>query len=206
MKYISNLLPGFIETHNYIAVWFLMWVETFFPVFPSEVIIPLGVQAVNHGAMNAYGLAIASICGSMTGALMWYSLTRWLGFERFAAFLTRYGRWTTLNPKDVTRLQNWFTRYGYAMVLVGRVVPLLRSAVSIPAGLTRMPFIPFFILTLIGTSIWSCSLTYASWLFRAQIEAFHHLIGPVVTLIVIALIILWFYRVFTHKAHGHSEA
>ena len=202
MKFLN--IPGFIETDRYFAIWFLMWVETFFPVFPSEVILPLGVLGAKHGFMSPYGVAIAGTCGSMTGALMWYFLARKLGIARFDAFVTKYGRITTLTHKEVSMLQRLFDKYGIIIVFGGRLIPLLRSAVSIPAGLTGMRFVPFFGLTLAGAALWSGTLTYVCWLGRRYIEMMHEYIGPGVKIVIIACALLWLYRVITHKGE-HSQ-
>lgn len=199
MRFLMNIFPGFIEHQGYFAVWLLMSFECFVPIFPSELILPLGVQGVMHGSVNIWGVAIAAVAGSMTGALIWYSVARRLGIERFGAFVTRYGRLTTMTHREVAMLQRWFDKYGTSVVFLGRLIPGVRSAVSIPAGLTRMPFIPFFIYSLAGASIWTGALTYASWLLRYQIEALHRFIGPVVTVIVIGLALLWLYRLIRHQ-------
>src|SRR5579864_761926 len=110
MKFFN--LPLFIETDRYFAIWLLMWVETFFPIFPSELILPLGVRQVAHGNMTLIGVGIAGVMGSMTGALVWYFVARKLGIERFGAFVTKYGRITTLTNREVATLQRWFDKYG----------------------------------------------------------------------------------------------
>ncbi len=199
MKSLMNLLPSFIETDRYFAIWALMVFECFLPIFPSEVILPLGVRGVYHGTMTLYGVMAAGVAGSMTGAFVWYFLARKLGIERFGAFVTKYGRITTVSPKEVAMLQRWFDKYGTVMVFVGRLIPGLRSAISIPAGLTGMPFVPFFIYSLAGSCIWTGGLTYAAWLLREHIERLHAYIGPVVTMIVIAAVLFWLYRVIRHQ-------
>lgn len=199
MKFLMNIFPGFIEHQGYLAIWLLMSFECFLPIFPSELILPLGVQGVMHGTMNIWGVAIAGVVGSMTGALIWYALAYRLGIERFSAFVTRYGRVTTMSHREVAMLQRWFDKYGAVVVFVGRLIPGIRSAVSIPAGLTHMPFITFFLYSLCGAAIWTGALTYASWLLRFQIQALHRFIGPVVTLIVIGLALIWLYRVVRHR-------
>jgi len=195
---------GFIESEKYFAVWFCMWLETFFPVFPSELIIPLGILGVHHGTMNFYGVIAAAVAGSMTGAIMWYLIARWLGIERFGNFVTKYGRYTSLSHREVAMLQRWFDKQGGILVLVCRVVPLVRSVISIPAGLVRMPFIPFFFYTLAGSLIWTGALAYISWFFRGYIEMFHAYIGPGVKIVVVVLAAVWLYRVVTYKPEKHA--
>lgn len=195
---------GFIEADRYVAIWFCMWLETFFPVFPSELIIPIGVLGVRHGQMDFYGVIAAAVAGSMTGAMMWYAVARWLGIARFGAFVTRYGRYTSLSHHEVAMLQRWFDRYGGVLVGVCRVVPLIRSVISIPAGLTRMPFVPFFLYSLAGSIVWSGTLAYISWWGSSYIEAFHGYIGPLVKVAVVVLLGLWLCRVVTYKGDARQ--
>jgi membrane protein DedA with SNARE-associated domain len=192
-------IPGFIESEGYVAIWLLMWLETIIPIFPSEIVLPLGALAVSHGKMSLWGVALAGTAGAMTGSLMWYGLARWLGLERFTAFVTRFGRWTTLSPALMARLQGLFVRYGTIVVFACRLIPGIRSLISIPAGIVKMPFLPFFIYSFAGASLWSGAVTYAGWLFRDDIERLHHLIQPVVGAIVVGLALVWLYRVITYK-------
>jgi membrane protein DedA with SNARE-associated domain len=200
MKYLLNLIPSFIDNQGYFAIWFLMWMETFLPVIPSEITMPLGVAAANHGLLNVYSVALAGTAGSMTGALVWYFIARSLGMERIGGFITRYGRITTIKHSEVALMQKWFDRYGGWVVFLGRLIPGVRSAVSIPAGLTRMRFLPFFFLSLAGAFIWNAALTWASWLGRAYIDKFQAYIHPAIPVIIICLFLGWIYRVVTYKA------
>jgi len=197
-------IPGFIDSERYIAVWLLMWIESFFPIIPSEVVLPLSISVVQHGHMTFFAVVAAAVAGSMTGAVMWYALARWLGIERFGGFVTHYGRYTSINAKEVAMLQRWFDQRGGIMVFACRVLPLVRSVISIPAGLTRMPFGRFFVYSLAGCCIWSGTLCAVSWWARAYIEQFHALIGPGVKIVVVGLVALWLYRVVSFKAENNQ--
>jgi membrane protein DedA with SNARE-associated domain len=192
-------VPGFIETRRYFAVWLLMWVETFFPIFPSEMVMPLGALVASQGKMTLWGVIFAGTAGAMTGACVWYFAARWLGYERFSALVTRYGRITTVSPHEVAKLQGWFDRYGALTVFAGRLIPGVRSAVSIPAGLTQMPFVPFFLYSVAGAGLWSSAMAIAGWLLRNQYERIHEYIGPAVKLIIVAALCLWIVRMIRFK-------
>ena len=192
-------IPAFIEAHGYFAIWLLAWVETVFPVFPLEVILPLGALAASHGKLSLWGVALAGTMGSMTGAVAWYVLARCLGFDRLTALVTRHGRWTTLSPASMARLLGWFERFGSLTVFGGRLVPGLRSAVSIPAGIAKMPFLPFFAWSIAGVGLWASLLTWGGWALRNQMEMVQHWLSPAIKLMIVGLALLWLYRVITWR-------
>lgn len=187
-------VPDFIREHGYFAVYLLMWIETFFPVFPSEMVMPLGGLYASRGEYSLVGIAIAGSMGSTTGAVMWYWAARALGYDRFKRLVTRYGQITTVSPEEVDWLQRWFDRIGTIMVLIGRNIPGIRTAVSIPAGLVRMPFPRFLALTVIGTLISTGLLSTLGWLLRDHYEVVERYAGPVTTGIVAACLLLWLTR------------
>jgi membrane protein DedA with SNARE-associated domain len=191
---VADLLPDFIRGWGYFAVFLLMWVETFLPIFPSELVMPLAGLIATQGEMNPVGVALAGAAGSMTGAVSWYWAARALGYERFKRLVTRYGRITTVSVHEVEWLERWFTRLGPIMVLVGRCLPAVRTAISIPAGLTNMPFARFFVLSLIGVLISTGVLTWLGTLLGDHYKLIEHYAGPVSTIIVGAAFLLWLAR------------
>jgi membrane protein DedA with SNARE-associated domain len=191
---VTHLLPDFIRHYGYAAVFLLMWVETFLPIFPSEMVMPLGGLIASQGKLSLVGVAIAGALGSITGAVTWYWIARALGYGRFRNLITRYGRITTVTPHEVDRLQHWFERLGTIMVLIGRIIPGVRTAVSIPAGLVRMPFPRFFLLSAIGALFSAAVLAGAGWLLRDHYDRVEHYLGPVTTGIVAAAVLLWLVR------------
>ncbi|MBU6207203.1 MAG: DedA family protein [Alphaproteobacteria bacterium] len=193
-------VAAFINAHTYLAVWLLMLAEAFAPLIPSEIVLPLSILAVHHGRMSFGGVFATAVGGSMTGALIWYSLARALGMARFGGFLTRYGRFTSVRQHEIDLVQQWIDRYGSIMVFACRVVPLIRSVISIPAGLARMNLPRFVIYSALGCALWSGTLCTISWWATPLIERFHDLVGPAVKLAVATLVLLWLYRVITYKA------
>src|SRR3954452_11608658 len=171
-----------------------MWVETILPIFPSELVMPLSGLIASQGEMNPVGVALSGAAGSMTGAVSWYWAARALGYDRFKGLVTRYGRITTVSAHEGERLERGFARFGPILVLVGRVIPAVRTAISIPAGLVRMPFGRFLILSLIGCLISSGVLTWLGSLLGDHYKEVEHYAGPVSTGIVAAAFLLWLTR------------
>ena len=191
---MADFLPDFIRHYQYVAIFLLMWVETIIPLFPSELVMPLSGLIASQGEMSLVGVALSGAAGSMTGAISWYWAARALGYDRFKRLVTRYGRITTVSVHEVEWLERWFARLGPILVLAGRVVPAVRTAISIPAGLVRMPFWKFLILSAIGALISSGLLAWLGSLLGDHYKQIEHYAGPVSTDIVAAAFLLWLTR------------
>jgi membrane protein DedA with SNARE-associated domain len=203
---VTHFLPDFIRDHGYVAVFLMMWVECFLPIFPSELVMPLSGLIASQGKLWLPGVILAGAAGSLTGAIMWYWAARALGFARFERLVTRYGRITTVSPHEVAVLQRWFERFGSILVLVGRVVPAVRTAISIPAGLVRMPFARFLALSVVGILISAGLLAWLGSLLRDHYTAIEHYAGPVSTGIVAAAALLWLTRLVLQLVRNNRSA
>ena len=132
-----------------------MLIDNVFPPIPSEVIMPLAGFAAARGQLSLIGVFLAGTAGSLSGALVWYGVGRWVGRERLKRFAARHGRWLTLSPAEIDRAGGWFARRGGITVLVGRVIPGVRSLISVPAGVAGMPLTPFLVYSAVGTIVWN---------------------------------------------------
>lgn len=153
-----------ISTLGYIGVAFLVALETVVPPIPSEIILPLAGSLSATGRFNIVLVIIAATIGSVGGASFLYGISRWAGETRVESWIDRYGKWILLSRNDLDRSRQWFSRHGGLTVLIARVIPTIRSLVSIPAGLSSMPFLRFLIFTTIGSLIWNVALVGASTL------------------------------------------
>lgn len=145
-------------TLGYPGVALLVFLDNVFPPIPSEVILPLAGLVAGQGRLSLPGVIAAATLGSLAGALPLYGLGVWLGDERLRGFIRRFGRALFVNEADLDQTQAWFDRHGAKAVLLGRCVPLVRSLVSIPAGLARMPIWRFSSYTLLGSALWNTLL------------------------------------------------
>jgi membrane protein DedA with SNARE-associated domain len=202
---MTSLLPSFIESWGYAAIYLLMLLECFLPIFPSEIVMPIGALIATRGSMSLTGVIASGVLGALTGASIWYFLARLLGYDRFMATVVRYGRITTVSPREVEMLQKWFERFGAILVFAGRMIPGLRSAVSIPGGLVKMAFPRFFILSLLGILPWNVAMALVGWLLRDRYSSIERYIGPITTLIVLGAIMFWLYRVATYGRRLRAE-
>lgn len=176
---------------GYAGVVFLMFLENVFPPIPSELIMPLAGFTATQGRMTLWGVALAGMAGSVLGALPLYYLGRRLGADRLKAWADQHGTWLALSGKDIDRADAWFDRQGGKAVLIGRVVPGVRSLISIPAGISGMPLGQFLLLTALGTLGWSFALAYAGSLLGSHYEVVERYLGPVSSVVVGGLA-LWF--------------
>lgn len=139
----------------------LVALENLFPPIPSEIILPLAGFSASVGTLNIYWAIVCTTIGSLVGAWLLYGLGVWLGRDR----LLRLIDWMPLvDVADMLKAEDWFNRHGREAVLFGRVIPIVRSLISIPAGLERMNPISFTLYTVIGSGVWNTALVMAGFI------------------------------------------
>ncbi len=146
---------------GYGAIFGAMFLENLFPPIPSELIMPLGGFYVQQGQLALVPVVLAGLAGTVLGALPWYGVGRLVNEERIEHWLERHGRWIGISPQELHRSRNWFNRHGTALVFWGRLVPGIRTLISVPAGIEMMPLVPFLLWTTAGSLIWTLLLTVA---------------------------------------------
>ena len=199
---MSDWVVRLIEQSGYLGVAFLMFLETAFPPIPSEVIMPVAGMAAAQGKMS-FTLAVASgTAGAMLGNVVWYLAARALGHDRLKPIIQRHGKWLTLGWHEVERAHRWFDAHGVAFVSLGRLIPTVRSLVSIPAGLLDMRFRNFMIASTIGTAVWTAILTGAGYKLQENFRDIGKIIGPMSNAVLIILVVIYVWRLFTHKVDG----
>lgn len=190
-----------IDSWGYGGVFLLMLLEHVFPPIPSELIMPLAGYLSAKGDMDLWLTLLAGTAGSVAGTAVWYYAARAIGEVRLKRFASRYGRILTLSPSDIDTAHRWFTRYGSYAVFFGRMIPAIRTLISVPAGFARMPFGKFLLLTTIGSAIWTALLTLAGYVLESQYERVEGYIDPISKLVLVVLIVVYVYRVITWKPH-----
>jgi membrane protein DedA with SNARE-associated domain len=153
-----------VSTMGYPGLVMVMFLENIFPPIPSEVILPLAGSLALEGRFTLWGVTAVGSMGSMAGALVFYALGYVFGEPRVRFLMQRYGRWLMLSEADLDKALEWFDRYGERVIFFGRMVPIVRSLISIPAGIASMNLAVFCLYTAIGTGMWSFLLTFAGYL------------------------------------------
>ena len=164
------IIEGIISAIGYPGIFLIMLVENLFPPIPSEFVMPFAGFVAGRGDMNIGFVILAGTLGSVVGAVALYYVGLYAGEPLLRAFLRRWGRVWMLSEQDLDRSLEFFTRRGSTMVLVGRCIPIVRSLISIPAGMARMNMIQFLILTTIGAAAWTSLLAVAGLLLGANWE------------------------------------
>ncbi|MCT0214589.1 MULTISPECIES: DedA family protein [unclassified Synechococcus] len=175
---------------GYGAIFLAMFLENLFPPIPSELIMPLGGFYVHQGQLAFVPVVIAGLLGTVLGALPWYGIGRLVNEERLEQWLDRHGRWIGIRSEELRRSRNWFNRHGTALVFWGRLVPGIRTLISVPAGIEMMPMLPFLIWTTAGSLIWTLLLTLAGMLLGEGYSNVEVWIEPVARAIKVLLVVL----------------
>jgi membrane protein DedA with SNARE-associated domain len=157
-----------VATLGYTGVAALTFLENVFPPIPSEVVIPLAGYVAAEGNLRIGMVIAAGSAGSLLGAALWYEAARHLGERRLRTWVERHGRWVTLGVRDVEKSQAWFKRHGNTAVLIGRLVPGVRTLVSVPAGFAGMRRGPFLVYSAAGTVVWTAALAGAGLILKSQ--------------------------------------
>lgn len=194
-----DFITHIIDAAGYPGIVLLMFLENVFPPLPSELIIPFAGYAATRGELALIGVILSGTAGSVAGMTAWYLLARLFGEARLRRLIDRAGRWVTLHQHEVTRAKSWFDRYGSLAVFFGRLVPAIRTLISIPAGLARMPPARFLLFTLLGSALWVSVLTGLGVLLSAHYQRVDEFLAPVTNIIVIAIAAVYVYRVIRYK-------
>ncbi len=152
-----------VEALGYVGVAMLVFVENIFPPIPSEVVLALAGFVASRGDATVPGMIAAATTGSLVGALLLYGGAAWFGPVRLRGLVVRYHRWHRVTEGDLDRAEAFFDRWSTMAVLLCRCVPLVRSLISVPAGLRRMPLLPFVLYTTVGSLVWNSLFVVAGY-------------------------------------------
>lgn len=188
-----------IDRGGYAAVFALMLLETIFPPIPSEVILPVAGMRAADGPLGLGGVVAAASAGAMTGNFIWYLVARAIGLDRFRHFIEHYGRWLSLDWYDIEKVQRLFGRFGAGIVFIGRMLPTVRTFVSVPAGLIDMNLARFLIWSTVGTALWSGALAGLGYLLQREFSVVEKVAGPVTSVIVIGVALWYVWRQLTWR-------
>ena len=173
-----------MSTLGYPGVALLMFLENVFPPIPSELIMPLAGFTAGRGDLSFVWVVVAGSLGSLLGQLPLYYLGRLVGEEKLVRWAERYGKWLAVSGNDVRRADDWFDKHGTKAVFFARLVPGLRSLISIPAGISEMPMPKFLLYSAVGTTLWVVILTALGGLLGQNYDLVDTYLGPVAFVVV----------------------
>lgn len=198
---MENFIIEVMNDFGYIGICLLIMIENLFPPIPSEVILTFGGFMTIDSNLTILGVIIASTIGSMAGAFALYYIGKILNKDRLIKIVTsKYGKLLRVKPKDIESADNWFDKKGNITVLFCRFIPVVRSLISIPAGMSEMPILKFSIYTLIGSTIWNTVLVCVGAFagnykdkIISMIDSASHII-LILIIVVFAIGVIWFYK------------
>jgi len=173
---IAGWATGLMEALGEPGAGLAVALENLFPPIPSEVILPLAGFAASRGDLNLIAAIVWTTVGSVTGALVLYGLGALFGRERLLAVVDRL---PLVRVEDVTKAEAWFARHGHATVFFGRMIPLFRSVISVPAGVERMPLPTFTLLTTLGSLVWNTLFIVAGYLLGENWSLVERYVDPI---------------------------
>ena len=188
---IAGIAVSVMDALGAVGAGLLVAAENIFPPIPSELILPLAGFTAARGSLNLGAVIVCATLGSVLGALVLYAIGAALGRDRTRRFMAAL---PLVNPADVDRTENFFDRRGSFTVFFGRMIPIFRSLISIPAGVTRMPLPRFVALTAAGSFLWNCALILAGYYLGENwhiVEDYVGVASYVIAGLVLLLILVW---------------
>ena len=187
LAFIDQIVIPFLNslygTVGYLGVMLAMGIESAMVPLPSELILPYAgflvsdhtqVEPLTHGPWEFWIVVVIATIGNTLGSLVAYAIGAYGG----RPFLERWGRYLLIRPHEIELADRFFERYGAATVFVGRLLPIVRTFISFPAGVTRMPLVPFILYSTLGALPWSALLVYAGTVLGAHWVDIRHALQP----------------------------
>ncbi|OTG66810.1 alkaline phosphatase [Acinetobacter silvestris] len=191
-----------MEQLGYFGIAILMFLDNVFPPIPSEVIMPSAGFTASKGQLLLSGVIISGSLGSLIAAALLYWIGHKIPNQKIFNWIDRYGKFLWIKSKDVEKALDWFETYGHRIVFFGRMIPAIRSLISIPAGMSHMPFWKFMTYSALGTIIWTTFLACIGYYFGNNIALMQEIlnrVGYVILSLVFIFLIYWAYRKFYAK-------
>jgi len=195
-----------MQSLGYLGIGLLMFLENIFPPIPSELIMPLAGFTAAQGELSFAGAVTAGIAGSVLGQLPLYYLGRLAGEERLKRWADKYGKWLTVSHEEIERAKGWFDQHGGKAVLICRLIPGIRSLISIPAGMAQMNLVTFLLYSTVGMGVWALALAWLGLVLGQNYELVSQYLGPVTYVVIGALLLggaVWVWK--RHQGQGRGQ-
>lgn len=187
---MQTWITDIMEQFGYLGIFLLMCLENVFPPIPSELILPFGGFMTTTSELSVLGVIFAATGGSILGAIILYGIGLLLDVERLLKIVDKWGKLLHVKQQDILKADEWFDKHGYWTVLFCRMIPFIRSMISIPAGMSNMKFFIFLFFTSVGTLIWNSLLVGAGALLGQSWEKVLYYMGIYSNIIYVIFAIL----------------
>ncbi|RZG86249.1 DedA family protein [Acinetobacter sp. WCHAc060033] len=185
-----------MEQLGYLGIALLMFLDNVFPPIPSEVIMPSAGFTAAQGQLSLIGVIVAGSLGSLIAAATLYWIGRKISHDALFHWVNQYGKYLFIKTDDVKKALDWFEKYGHRVVFFGRMIPAVRSLISIPAGMSHMPFWKFMTYSALGTVIWTTFLATVGYYFGNNTALMQQIFSNVgymiVAIVALFVVYLWF--------------
>lgn len=205
---LEEWVLSIMEKLGYLGIAFLMFLDNIFPPIPSEIIMPSAGYTASKGELTLIGVIIAGSAGSILAAMLFYWIGRKVPQQRLFQFIERYGKYLRIQVADLEKALTWFNKHGHRIVFFGRMIPAVRSLISIPAGISRMPFSKFMLYSSAGTLIWTSFLAYLGYHFsenQTLMLAILQRISYLIFALIALYIIWWAIKKFYQSKSNHNQ-
>lgn len=204
---MENWITDFMEQFGYLGIFLMIALENLFPPIPSEIVLSFGGFMTTKSDLTITGVVVASTLGAVVGAIILYWIGKLLNVERLERIVDRWGRILRTNREDIHRANSWFHRYGIWTVFFCRMVPIVRSLISIPAGMAKMNFLLFLFFTTAGSLIWNLILVNvgaalgASWSkVQEYVSVYQNFVIVIIGILFVVAVVLYVRRLRSHKS------
>ena len=200
---METLIIEIMNDYGYIGVFLLILIENLFPPIPSEVILTFGGFMTTTSNITILGVILSSTIGSLLGAIILYYIGKILNKERLIKIVkSKYGKLLRIKPKDIESADRWFDTKGNKTVFFCRFVPVVRSLISIPAGMSEMPLFKFIIYTMLGSGIWNTLLVCIGAFAGDKKDYILSIIDSashIILILIIIICLIFIYRFYKKK-------
>ncbi|MFC4023770.1 DedA family protein [Oceanobacillus longus] len=197
---MQSWVTDIMEQFGYLGVFLMMTLENVFPPIPSEIVLPFGGFLTTYTDLTVIGIVVTATLGSVIGAMILYCIGLLVDVERLEKIVERFGHIVKIKKVDIHKADAWFDKYGYWTVLFCRMIPLVRSLISIPAGMSNMKFSLFLFFTTIGTLAWNMILISIGVILGENwedilgfMDVYSYIVYLLIFIIIVAIII-WYIR------------
>jgi len=191
---LSQIVMNLINSLGYGGVFLAMLVESVCLPLPSEVIMPFAGFLAATGQFNFWLVVLMGAFGNLVGSLLAYVV----GYYGGAPLVIKYGKYFFIRHQDYLKAENWFIKYGSWAIFTSRLLPIVRTFISLPAGVAKMPIRPFIGFTFLGCFLWSLLLTYIGYVLGENWVAIHQVFSQFDYAIIVAIILAVAYYIYRH--------
>ena len=202
---MDEWITGTIESMGYWGVAFLMALENVFPPIPSELVMPLAGYVSSQGSLDVWLVTVVGSLGAVIGTLPWYGIARWLNKDKVYAWVDRHGHWLTVERAELERAERWVSRRGRWVVAAGRLVPGVRTLISVPAGFARVPFAAYLLYSIAGSLVWTGALAHLGKALGENYSRISTYVGHITYAVVGSMLLVYLVRLVRMRRKNHQR-